>query len=580
MNSDNRRIFIAGLLIFIVLLLQPYYYKWLGIEPTFTEEDSTLEVLDVISKDVIEPEPEENVVRGTIQKKQDALSSYESFITIHTDLYSAKISNRGGGSIVFMEMKEQNGSGYRYKGSFDNDGEHLPEALVTLAPLELNGCSPCLSSFDPSLDDVYLFNNPFSPSTNYASSYTIEGEDTVELNFSYTDKSGMIIYKSVVFKGNSYESVHEFSVINSNAFWGNNLEIRWDSGLMPTEQIPSEDVTYASAISGQSGEIEEINQTSPDDGFLRQSLEGNTDWVAVRNKYFAAAIVADTKGDYATLSSKNINLYKREITPQYTASVGYPLYDGKYTSRLYLGPLDLDHISKTGTDLDEIMNFGFTVIRPIGKAVLWFLKFLHNTLKLNYGFALIIFAIIVRIITGPLTRKSFESSQKMQAIQPKVKKVQAKYKNDPQKMNQEVMALYRDEGVNPLGGCLPMLLQMPLLWALFVVFRSTIEFRGSEFMLWITDLSQPDVIFNLPFSIPIYGGHVAVLPILMGISIFLTQRMSMATMDKAQRPMMYIMNGFFVLLFNQFPSGLNLYYTVYNLLNFFQQRSIRQASSS
>ena len=147
-------------------------------------------------------------------------------------------------------------------------------------------------------------------------------------------------------------------------------------------------------------------------------------------------------------------------------------------------------------------------------------------------------------------------------------------------MNQEVMALYRDEGVNPLGGCLPMLLQMPLLWALFVVFRSTIEFRGSKFMLWITDLSQPDIIFNLPFSIPIYGGHIAVLPILMGISIFLTQRMSMATMDKAQRPMMYIMNGFFVLLFNQFPSGLNLYYTVYNLLNFFQQRSIRQASTS
>ncbi len=221
------------------------------------------------------------------------------------------------------------------------------------------------------------------------------------------------------------------------------------------------------------------------------------------------------------------------------------------------------------------MNFGFTLIRPIGKAVLWVLKFLHNTLKLNYGFILIIFALLVRIVTGPLTRKSFESSQKMQKIQPLVKKIQAKLKDNPTKMNQEVMALYKEKGVNPLGGCLPMLLQMPLLWALFVVFRSTIEFRGAEFIFWIKDLSQPDVIINLPFTLPIYGGHIAVLPILMGISIFLTQRMSMATMDKAQRPMMYIMNGFFVLLFNQFPSGLNLYYTVYNLLNFFQQRAIR-----
>ena len=145
-------------------------------------------------------------------------------------------------------------------------------------------------------------------------------------------------------------------------------------------------------------------------------------------------------------------------------------------------------------------------------------------------------------------------------------------------MNQEVMALYKEKGVNPLGGCLPMLLQMPLLWALFVVFRSTIEFRGAKFIFWIKDLSQPDVIINLPFSLPIYGAHIADLPLLMGISIFLTQRMSMATMDKAQRPMMYIMNGFFVLLFNQFPSGLNLYYTVYNILNFFQQRTIRLKS--
>ena len=119
-----------------------------------------------------------------------------------------------------------------------------------------------------------------------------------------------------------------------------------------------------------------------------------------------------------------------------------------------------------------------------------------------------------------------------------------------------------------------MLLQMPLLWSLFVVFRSTIEFRGASFVFWINDLSQPDVLFNLPFHIPLYGDYVALLPILMGISIFMTQKMSMATMDPAQKPVMYIMNAFFILIFNSFPSGLNLYYTVYNLLNFYQQKTI------
>ena len=120
------------------------------------------------------------------------------------------------------------------------------------------------------------------------------------------------------------------------------------------------------------------------------------------------------------------------------------------------------------------------------------------------------------------------------------------------------------------------MLQMPLLWALFIVFRTTIEFRGAHFVFWISDLSQPDVIFNLPFSIPIYGSGVAVLPLVMGATLMLTMRMSSATMDKSQKPVMYFMNAFFVLLFNTFPSGLNLYYTAYNVLSYFQQRSIKR----
>ena len=125
-----------------------------------------------------------------------------------------------------------------------------------------------------------------------------------------------------------------------------------------------------------------------------------------------------------------------------------------------------------------------------------------------------------------------------------------------------------------------MLIQMPLLFSLFIVFRSTIEFRGAPFIFWINNLSQPDAVFSLPFSIPIYGSHVAILPIFLGLSMFLSQKLSMATMDPKQKPMMYIMSAFFFLLFNQFPSGLNLYYMIYNLLNFQQQRSMKQGQST
>jgi len=201
---------------------------------------------------------------------------------------------------------------------------------------------------------------------------------------------------------------------------------------------------------------------------------------------------------------------------------------------------------------------------------------MHNALRLNYGIVLLLFALLIRFVTGPLTKKSFESTQKMQKIQPEIKKMQAKFKDDPKRLNQETMAMYKKYGVNPLGGCLPMLIQMPLLMALFIVFRTTIEFRGQPFILWITDLSKPDIVFSLPFNIPVYGDGVAVLPLLMGVTLFLTMRMSSATMDKNQKPVMYFMNGFFILLFNSFPSGLNLYYTTYNLMSFIQQQSIKK----
>ena len=171
---------------------------------------------------------------------------------------------------------------------------------------------------------------------------------------------------------------------------------------------------------------------------------------------------------------------------------------------------------------------------------------------------------------------SLLSHQEARKIQPQIKAVQEKYKKDPQKLNKEMMGMYKKHGVNPLGGCLPMLMQMPLLMALFIVFRSTIEFRGQPFIFWVKDLSQPDVVFTLPFNIPIYGSGVAILPLIMGATLFLTMRMSSATMDKSQKPVMYIMNGFFILLFNTFPSGLNLYYTAYNALSFLQQKGIRR----
>ena len=193
---------------------------------------------------------------------------------------------------------------------------------------------------------------------------------------------------------------------------------------------------------------------------------------------------------------------------------------------LYLGPLEYDRISELGVNLDVVMDFGWSFIRPISKGVLYFLKAIHGYVP-NYGVVLIIFSFVIKLIVYPLTKKSYQSTAAMQTIQPEINELRDKYKNNPQKLNQATMQLYKKKGVNPLGGCLPMFLQMPLLFALFQVFRTTIELRSEPFIWWIKDLSAPDTVIHLPFTIPIYGDQVSVLPIFFLTTYFICVTINM-----------------------------------------------------
>ena len=185
----------------------------------------------------------------------------------------------------------------------------------------------------------------------------------------------------------------------------------------------------------------------------------------------------------------------------------------------------------------------------------------------NYGIVVILFAFLIKLLLNPLTVKTFESTRKMQSLAPEINKIKEKYKNDPQKMSRAQMELYKSSGANPMGGCLPMLIQMPILVSVFSIFRSKIEFRGAPFFAWINDLSVPDTLFEIG------GFPINILPVLMGSTMFIQQQMMAApNADANQKTMMYVMNVFFLFLFYSFPSGLNLYYFVFNLLSIIQQK--------
>jgi YidC/Oxa1 family membrane protein insertase len=235
---------------------------------------------------------------------------------------------------------------------------------------------------------------------------------------------------------------------------------------------------------------------------------------------------------------------------------------------IYAGPKDPEQLAAVGAQLDRSIDLGWSWMAPLTRAFAWLLKACYAVIP-NYGVAIILLTVMVRLCTAPLAAKQMKSMKRMGEIQPKMKALQEKHKDDRQQQSQEMMKLYKEAGVNPLGGCLPMVFQIPVFIGLYYALQSSIDLRQAPFMLWIDDLSRPETLF----AIPGVGWPVRVLPVLMTLSMVLQQRMTpMTTMDPVQaRTMMIVMPVMFFFMFYGFPAGLVLYWFVSNLLAIAQQ---------
>jgi YidC/Oxa1 family membrane protein insertase len=571
--SDTQRAVLAFILIALVLILAPRYLKWLSPqrEAPAPPQEQVVTPQDQEPQIAEEPAvPTETELPAAAPVSVPTLATAERWdkevVTIETNLYRAVVSSRGGGTLEEFELAQYpHGSGEGNVQLIPANGEHIN---LQVSYVNLDG------------DSVYLTQN-FEVLQSPETDYLRLNEGSTDLVYQYQLPSGAKITKRISFYADNYTMSVEVQWEHQQLEFGiNAFEIGWPNGLEPAEKVLKEDETYGKVYVYQGGELEK--EGSVRKGRVpRRTLKGSTDWVALRNKYFAAAFIAGEEhpADFGALSAKSTPYGQTQKNgnnkfTRYSMAIGYEARNSAKLT-LYLGPLSYFIIRDLDVDLERTMNLGFSLIRPISRLVLVTLVFFHKYIP-NYGVVLILFAIIIRILTNPLTKRSAISTQKMQLVQPKVKALQDKYKGNPQKLNQEMMALWKSEGVNPLGGCLPILVQMPVLIALFTVFRSTIELRGQPFILWVKDLSVPDVVFTLPFSIPLYGDGVTILALIMGITMFIQQKLSGTGANPQQKPMMYMMTGMFFLIFNQFPSGLNLYYAFSNILAIFQQRNVRK----
>jgi YidC/Oxa1 family membrane protein insertase len=295
-----------------------------------------------------------------------------------------------------------------------------------------------------------------------------------------------------------------------------------------------------------------------------KTVSGPLEWAAVKSKYFVTAVLAfDTTGGGISGASAvaPASTEKRPTVADVRLSLPVPP-SGTFRYSLYAGPMEYDRLSRIGHDFDDVNPYGWpgfrSIIRPVAVAVRWLLVWMHEHLHLAYGLVLIFFGILVRLLLWPLNQKAMRANLKLQEVQPLMKDIQERFKSDPQRMQQEMFKLYKEYNVNPLGGCWPMLLPMPVLFALFFVFGNTIELRGASF-LWLPDLSRPD---------PLY-----IIPVIMGLSMYGLSRMGQVGMEPnpQMKMMLYVMPVMMTFLFLNFASGLNLYYAVSNLASIPQQ---------
>jgi YidC/Oxa1 family membrane protein insertase len=549
----DKRTILGFILIALIIIFYPYYMQWItggkkAQRPPVEQEgvtDTTQQIPPPVveEKKVLSPEELERKV-GVLGPADTTLQ--EEIVTVDTKLYTAKFTTKGGELKSFVLKKYQ----YSEGGNIELLPSGTPPSLNLIFPDE--DLSLGMFNFEVDRDRLFL--------DEHNSTGTIEF--TFPRRGSVNADSGIQIIKRYSFHNDRYDFDLEFDIASpSQKDLGRKYLFAWSSGLRPTEKNRGEDLRYFSAFSMMGTELYETKDfKQPKDaevGIMQESGSGETKWVATRTKYFLASLVPVSRSGSGFVASGRrwVNFTREEKleTKNINVSLEMPLERGSSIRdkfMIYVGPIDYRILKSYNIGLEKTVNLGMSVIRPFSIAILWILVNVHKAIP-NYGIVIILFTIFMKVVFHPLTHKSTKSMLKMQEIQPKMAALKEKFKKDPARLNKETMKLYKEAGVNPLGGCLPLLFQMPVFWAFFTLFRSTIELRQASFVFWLKDLSQHD---------PTY-----ILPIVMAGTMFWQQKITIR--DPKQAALVYLMPIMFFFFFFKFPAGLTLYWTVFNILS-------------
>lgn len=545
----NKRLILFFIIVFAILI----GYNHFVIKPYIKQKEkevSSKKKAEIKQKIVSPVEKDKKISPKTeikIPSNEISIETGEKLTSVYTDKFSIKITNKGG---VFKSIKIE-----KYHDEFNEPIEMIP----TFSELKIHPFS--VSFDDPKATE--LENNAL---------YTVKEEIIYDnknkknklVSLTFNDGNGNFFKKTflftdtylIKFKGTFF---YNYKILHPTVYWAPGIQ------AMTLKQKKSYGWSYkeAKGVSWAANKIEIFRKKIISNPINLQNVE----WAGIHNNYFLIAFIPQAKSNKAIY-----NLPQYSIAPEITDNLintGIKMEDDTVNLELYIGPKDIEILRPIGHNLTEAIDYGFFGF--IAKVLLEALKFIYKYIH-NYGIAIILLTILIKIIFYPLTYRSMQSMEKMKKIQPQVQAIREKYKKIPfsdprtQKMNQEIMELYRKNGINPTSGCLPLLLQLPVLWGFYSLLSVAIEIRGQPFFLWIKDLSKPD---------PYY-----ITPILMGISMLWQQKITPSGTDPMQQKLMMLMPIFFTFLFLNAQSGLVIYWLFNNILSIIQQVYFTNPSNS
>jgi YidC/Oxa1 family membrane protein insertase len=533
----------------LVLALVLMVVVWMGygmlfppappVTPSVAEQSSTVETRGAETPKIASLEPVKDLVSpGRIVTPLVE----ERDVVVETDYYRVVFTNVGA-RIKSFELKQYTQSLRAGSPPVSLvDGGALDNAtLATVGTQEFE--LPAEARYSVSLPEDQLFIAPG------------ESRDVV---FSTVLGNGLVVEKTFILRGDGYDFHLRVRLENRGAA---DLEGEVQLALIRawSEELQGTRYSFVGPVVFEDGKVHtyKVKKLAEE---KKQHGSGAL-WTAFEEKYFMAAVVPLKSSGHNFVVRKRGDLVENLVDSgllNLGANSGTTL---EYL--LYFGPRDLDVLKKVDHQLDQSVNFGFFDI--IARPMLAVLQFCHDHVVANYGFAIVLLTVIIKLLFWPLTHKSYKAMSDMQKLQPKMQRLREKYKNDKERMNRALMEFYKENRVNPTAGCLPMVVQIPVFFALYKVLLGSIALRHEPFIFWIQDLSAKD---------PYY-----ITPIVMGITMFIQQKMTPTSMDSQQAKMLMFMPIIFTFMFLNFPSGLVIYWLVNNLLTIFQQWYIHRGGA-